>query len=69
MNFLKYLTAMSNNKAREINSLKRELYEIISDKSGQLYDRVSKDGDRDYWMTAQDAKKYGMIDEIVVKRK
>ena len=56
-------------EAREINSLKRELYEIISDKSGQLYDRVSKDGDRDYWMTAQDAKKYGMIDEIVVKRK
>ena len=56
-------------EAREINSLKRELYEIISDKSGQLYDRVSKDGDRDYWRTAQDAKKYGMIDEIVVKRK
>ena len=56
-------------EAREINSLKKELYEIISDRSGQSYDRVSKDGDRDYWMTAADAKKYGMIDEIVVKRK
>jgi ATP-dependent Clp protease protease subunit len=56
-------------EAKEINSLKRELYEIISDRSGQSYDRVSKDGDRDYWMTAIDAKKYGMIDEIVTKRK
>lgn len=56
-------------EAKEINSLKRELYEIISKRSGQSYDRVSKDGDRDYWMTAVDAKKYGMIDEIVTKRK
>ena len=56
-------------EAKEINSLKRELYEIISDRSGQSYDRVSKDGDRDYWMTAADAKKYGMIDDIVIKRK
>lgn len=56
-------------EAKEINSLKKELYEIISDRSGQSYDRVSKDGDRDYWMTAIDAKKYGMIDEIVAKRK
>ena len=56
-------------EAKEINSLKRELYEIISDRSGQSYDRVSKDGDRDYWMTAIEAKKYGMVDEIVTKRK
>lgn len=56
-------------EAKEINSLKKELYEIISDKTGQPYDRVHKDGDRDYWMTAQDAKKYGMIDEIIIKRK
>ncbi len=56
-------------EAREINSLKKELYEIISDRSGQSYDRVSKDGDRDYWMNAVDAKKYGMIDEIITKRK
>jgi len=56
-------------EAKEINSLKKELYEIISDRTGQSYDRVSKDGDRDYWMTAVDAKKYGMIDEIITKRK
>jgi len=56
-------------EAKEINSLKKELYEIISDRSGQSYDRVSKDSDRDYWMTANDAKKYGMIDEIIIKRK
>jgi ATP-dependent Clp protease protease subunit len=56
-------------EAKEINSLKKELYEIISDKSGQTFDRVAKDSDRDYWMTAQDAKKYGIIDEIILKRK
>jgi ATP-dependent Clp protease, protease subunit len=56
-------------EAREINSLKKELYEIISDKTGQDYERVHKDGDRDYWMTSKEAKKYGMIDEIIIKRK
>jgi ATP-dependent Clp protease protease subunit len=56
-------------EAKEINSLKKELYEIISDRTNQSYDRVYKDGDRDYWMTAQDAKKYGMIDEIITHRK
>jgi len=56
-------------EAKEINSLKKELYEIISDRTGQPYDRVSKDGDRDYWMTATDAKKYGMIDEIIQNNK
>lgn len=56
-------------EAKEINSLKKELYELISEKTGQTYDRVHKDGDRDYWMSAADAKKYGMIDEIITKRK
>lgn len=56
-------------EAKEINSLKKELYEIISERTGQAYDRVSKDGDRDYWMTAVDAKKYGMIDEIIQNKK
>jgi len=55
-------------ESREINSLKRELYEIISEKTRQNYDKVFKDGDRDYWMSAQDAKKYGMVDEIIQKR-
>ena len=56
-------------EAKEMNSLKKELYEIISDKTGQTYDRVYKDGDRDYWMTSEDAKRYGMIDEIVKNKK
>jgi len=55
--------------AKEINHLKKELYQIISDKTGQTYDKVHKDGDRDYWMGAKDAKKYGIIDEIITKRK
>jgi ATP-dependent Clp protease protease subunit len=56
-------------EAKEMNHLKKELYEIISEKTGQNYDKVYKDGDRDYWMSSQDAKKYGMIDEIITKRK
>ena len=55
--------------AKEINSLKRELYEIISENTGQPYDKVEKDADRDYWMTASEAKKYGMIDDIIKPRK
>jgi ATP-dependent Clp protease protease subunit len=56
-------------EAKEINSLKKELYEIISDKTGQTFEKVNKDSDRNYWMSASDAKKYGMIDEIIIKRK
>jgi len=56
-------------ESKEINSLKKELYEIISSKTGQTYDKVYKDGDRDYWLSSNDALKYGMIDEIVSKRK
>jgi ATP-dependent Clp protease protease subunit len=56
-------------EAKEINSLKKELYEIIADRTGQNFDRVYKDSERDYWMTAIEAKKYGMIDEIVQNRK
>ncbi|HVA98204.1 MAG TPA: ATP-dependent Clp endopeptidase proteolytic subunit ClpP [Bacteroidia bacterium] len=55
--------------AREIQKLKKELYEIIAKHSNQTYDKVWKDSDRDYWMTAQEAKDYGMIDEILVKTK
>jgi ATP-dependent Clp protease protease subunit len=53
--------------AREIQKLKKELYEIISSHSGQPFDRVEKDGDRDYWMTAREAKDYGMIDEVLTR--
>ncbi len=53
--------------AREIQKLKKELYEIIAKHSGKEYDKVWKDSDRDYWMTAQEAKDYGMIDEVLVR--
>lgn len=56
-------------EAKEINSLKKELYEIIADRTGQNFDRVYKDSERDYWMTSLEAKKYGMIDDIIQNRK
>jgi ATP-dependent Clp protease protease subunit len=49
----------------EILKLKKELYEIIASHSGQPFDKVEKDSDRDYWMTSLEAKNYGMIDEIL----
>lgn len=55
--------------AREIQKLKKELYEIIAFHSGKPYDDVWKDSDRDYWMTAEESKAYGMIDEVLVKNK
>jgi ATP-dependent Clp protease protease subunit len=55
--------------AREIQKLKKELYEIIAFHSGQEYEKVWKDSDRDYWMTAEEAKSYGMIDEVLTRKK
>ena len=55
--------------AREIQKLKKELYTIISDHSGQPFDKVERDSDRDYWMTAEEAKAYGMIDDVLIKAK
>ena len=55
--------------AREIQKLKKELYEIIAVHSNQKYDKVWKDADRDHWLTAEEAKEYGMIDEILVRNK
>ena len=55
--------------AREIKKLKQELYTIISDHSGQPFEKVERDSDRDYWMTAEEAKEYGMIDQVLVKAK
>ena len=54
---------------REIQKLKNELYQIIADHSGQSFEQVEKDSDRDHWMTAQEAKAYGMIDEVMLKSK
>jgi len=53
--------------SREIIKLKKELYTIISQHSGQPYDKVYADSDRDYWMTSQEAKDYGMIDNVLIK--
>ena len=54
--------------AREILKLKKELYDIIATHSGQPFDNVWADSDRDYWMTSQEAKDYGMIDEVLIKK-
>ncbi|MDR2562819.1 MAG: ATP-dependent Clp endopeptidase proteolytic subunit ClpP [Prevotellaceae bacterium] len=55
--------------AREIVKTKRELYEIIAMHSGQSLEKIEKDSDRDYWMSAQEAVDYGVIDEILQKHK
>ena len=54
--------------AREILKLNKELYDIIATHSGQPFDKVWADSDRDYWMTSQEAKDYGMIDEVLIKK-
>ncbi|HUV00983.1 MAG TPA: ATP-dependent Clp endopeptidase proteolytic subunit ClpP [Bacteroidales bacterium] len=56
-------------QAREIIKLKKELYEIIAFHTGNTLEKVEKDSDRDHWMTSQEAKEYGMIDEILQKTK
>ena len=54
-------------EAREIEKYRKELFGIISEHSGQPFDKVFADGDRNYWMTAQEALEYGMIDQIMTK--
>ena len=54
--------------AKEIEKTRKELYDIISQHSGQPYEKVFADADRDYWMTAQEALEYGMVDEILTKK-
>lgn len=55
--------------AREIQKLKKELYEIIAFHTKQDYEKIWKDSDRDYWMKAEEAKEYGMIDEVLISHK
>ena len=55
-------------EAREIQKLKKELYEILALHSGRTYEEVWKDSDRDYWMVASEAKEYGMIDEVLIRK-
>lgn len=54
--------------AREIAKTKRELYEILSLHSGASIKKIEKDADRDYWLTASEAKEYGLIDTVLTKR-
>ena len=55
--------------AREILKYKQELYQILASHSGQPIERIAADADRDYWMRAEEAKEYGLIDEVLVSRK
>jgi ATP-dependent Clp protease protease subunit len=52
---------------REIQKLKNELYQIIADHSGNTFEKIAADSDRDYWMTSKEALEYGMIDTILVR--
>lgn len=54
--------------AREILRVKRELFEILAKHTGQPYEKIERDADRDYWMDAQAAKTYGIIDEVLERR-
>ena len=54
--------------AREILKVKKELYTILSEHSGQPYEKIAQDSDRDYWMTAEEAKAYGMIDDVLRRK-
>lgn len=56
-------------EAREIQKLKKELYQIIAEHSHTDYDKVWADSDRNYWMTAEEAREYGMIDQVLVRKK
>jgi ATP-dependent Clp protease protease subunit len=51
--------------SKQINELKKELYEILAEKTGQPFDKIQKDSDRDYWMNSKDCLDYGIIDKIV----
>ena len=55
-------------EAQEIQKFKKELYTIISNHSHTPYEKVWKDSDRNYWMTAEEAKEYGMIDQVIAKK-
>jgi len=54
--------------AREIMRVKKELYTILSEHTGQPIEKIEQDSDRDYWMNAQEAKEYGMVDDVFIKK-
>ncbi len=55
--------------AREILKVRQELFSIISEHSGKSIEEVARDSDRDFWMTSDEAKEYGMVDEVLIKNK
>jgi ATP-dependent Clp protease protease subunit len=55
--------------ARQILQLKKELYEIIAQHTGKSYEQIERDSDRDYWLRAEEAKEYGLIDEVLIREK
>jgi len=55
-------------EAREIQKFKKELYNIISEHSHQPFEKVWNDSDRNYWMASEEAKEYGMIDEVLMRK-
>ena len=55
--------------AREIQKLKKDLYTIIANHSHTDFDKVWADSDRDYWMTAEEAREYGMVDQVLARKK
>jgi ATP-dependent Clp protease protease subunit len=54
---------------RQMQELRQDLYQILADHTGQKYDKIEKDSDRDYWMRATEAKEYGLIDEVLERKK
>ena len=54
---------------REIQKVKQELYEVLAANTGQTYDRIYADADRDHWFTALEAKEYGLVDDVIYKKK
>ena len=50
----------------EVRKIKQELYEILSNHTGQTVEKIAKDSNRDYWMTSTEAKDYGLIDEVLI---
>ena len=65
----KIVKELKNSLLEAIEKTKKELYEIIAEHSGQPVERIYADGDRDFWLTSQEALEYGMIDEILRKKK
>ena len=59
---------MASEMVLNCSNMKKELYDIIALHSGQTYEKVWADSDRDYWMIAQEAKDYGMIDEVLERK-